>query len=113
MSTPSKGPADYLELGSWNAACFACGRKYKSSTMQQDWKGNYYCDKHWNPRQPQDLVRGVVDNPAPPWVQPQPTDTFQAMCTPNGLSAVPGYAMPGCMVPGYLSPAFNPEGDPN
>lgn len=104
------GRADYLILGDWNTACYECGRKRKASTMQRHWKGYYVCPEHWEPRQAQDFVRAITEKPAPPWVQPM-TDTFTNFCTPNGISAVPGKAQPGCMIPGYLSPAYNPLGD--
>ena len=108
----STGPTNYFAPGDHNAVCFECGRKFKASELIKHWQGYYVCPAHWEPRQPQDWVRGVPDKPAPPWVQPMPEDQFTNYCTPNGLSAVPGYGMPGCMVPGYLSPAFNSEGDP-
>jgi len=112
------GRSDYYAEGEWNAMCAECGRKRKSSEMRKlppgdPGAGLWVCyPEHWQARHPQDFVKGVPDETAPPWVQPMPPDTFADFCTPNGLSAVPGFAMPGCMVPGYLSPAFNLEGDP-
>lgn len=82
MTVPQKGQADHLELGSWNAICSVCGRKYKASEMvkQPDgvgtpWGGGtYVCKRDYRPRQPQDFVRGIPDKMAPPWVQPWPAD---------------------------------------
>lgn len=113
--TPGKGKADYLELGDWNAACAECGRKFKASQMKRlpmgvPGGGMYVCFEHWNPRQPQDFVRGVPDRMSPPWTQPQ-IDSFASFCTPNGMSAVPGEAMPGCAYPGYLSPNYDPDSE--
>lgn len=102
----------YYAPADFNAVCFECGRKFKASEMVRQWQGYWVCRQHFTPRQPQDFVRGVPDNPTPPWVQPMPADTFSTFCTANGVSAVPGYAMPGCATPGYLSPAFNLQGDP-
>jgi hypothetical protein len=34
------------------------------------------CDKDWEPRQPQDFVRGVADYQAPPFTRPEPSDSF-------------------------------------
>lgn len=88
MTVPQKGQADHLELGSWNAICSVCGRKYKASEMvkQPDgvgtpWGGGtYVCKRDYRPRQPQDFVRGIPDKMAPPWVQPWPdTGQFQRM----------------------------------
>lgn len=106
------GRADFYEEGSWNAVCAECGRKRKNTQMSQNWQGFWVCEEHNIPRQPQDFVRGVPDNPSAPWVQPMPTNVFSTQCTPNGISAIPGYAEAGCAFPAYLSPAFNPLGDP-
>lgn len=111
MSFPGKGKADFLELGDWNAQCYQCGRKFKASSLRRYWQGYYVCEKHWETRQPQDFARGVPDNQSPPWAQPMPGYVFGLMCTPNGQSAVPGQAEPGCAYPGYLSPMYNPASD--
>ena len=93
------GRADYLELGDYNAACSMCGRKRKASTMVRNWQGQYRCWEHNEQRQPQDFVRGVPDIVSVPWSQPE-LDSFTAVCTLAGISAVPGLAIPGCMLPG-------------
>ena len=99
------GRADYLALGDWNALCYECGQKFKASMLKRHWQGYRVCPKHWEPRQPQDFVRAIPDIQTPTWAQP-PTEIFGALCTPNGSSAVPGEAEPGCMFPGYLSPMY-------
>lgn len=111
MNTPGKGRADYYAEGDWNAVCYQCGRKRKASTLLRYWQGYYVCEEHWEIRQPQDFVRSIPDVQTPPWVQPA-TDTFAAICTPNGMSAVPGEMEPGCIVPGYLSPMYDGDVDP-
>ncbi len=106
------GPNDYLELGDWNTTCYECAHKFKASEMMRSWKGFYVCPRCWEPRQPQDFLKPVPDNPSVPWAQGPANQIPARFCTPNGLSAVPDYAEPDCAVPDYLSPAFNPEGDP-
>jgi hypothetical protein len=98
MGVPPRGRADYLELGDWNAACSMCGRKRKASQMVKNWQGMYRCPEHNEARQPQDFVRGLADIQTVPWSQPE-TDIDIQICTPNGLSAIPAYALPGCMIP--------------
>ena len=105
------GRADYYAPGDWNGTCYECGRKFKASTMLRHWQGYWVCQQHWEPRQAQDFVRSINDVQTAPWQQPVST-IIGTMCTPNGCSAVPGYAMPGCATPGYLSPFFNVLGDP-
>lgn len=66
------GQADFLRLGDWNAVCYECGRKFKASVMMRHWQGYYVCPAHWEPRQPQDFVRGTKDVQTPPWTQAAP-----------------------------------------
>jgi hypothetical protein len=56
------------------------------------------CTDDWEPRQPQDFVRGVADIQLAPWVRDEAPDTFVLGCT--SMTALPGYASPGCMLPG-------------
>jgi len=100
------GRADYLKLGDWNARCSMCSFKFKAGELTKNWQGMYRCSRCQESRQPQDFVRAVPDIQTPPWTQPQVADDFVAMCTPQGLSAVPGEAEPGCASPGYLSPSY-------
>lgn len=101
--------ADYLALGQWNAICDRCGRKFKSSCLRKDWQGLMLCDRDWEPRHPQDFVRQTPPERAPEWVRPEGEDTFVLVCTPDGTTAIPDLAIPGCMLPGYINP-MNTEG---
>lgn len=98
------GRADYLALGDWNARCSMCSFKRKASTLTKNWQGMWRCPEHNEPRQPQDFVRAVPDVQTPPWTQPGGEDTFVAVCSPNGRTAIPGYATAGCVLPGYIAP---------
>ena len=93
----------YFEGGQWNASCFRCGFKYKSGELRKTWQGFWCCDTCWEPRQPQDFVRSVPDNPGVPWAQDD-NWTFGGpavlQCTVVGKSAVPGYAIAGCSISG-------------
>jgi len=70
------GHADYLRNGDWNAICDACGHKYKFSQLKLRWDGLYVCSYDWEPRQPQDYVKGVRDNQSVPVSRPQAPDQF-------------------------------------
>lgn len=104
-----KGHSDYLKLGDWNAVCYICGFKFKAGMLKRYWEGFMVCESCWEPRQPQDFVRGVPDTQTPPWTQPDPPDQFIPVCTPNSTTAYPGYAQPGCVMPAYISPMFDPD----
>lgn len=99
MGYPTKGRADYLKLGDFNADCSMCGNKRKASELVKNWQGMWRCPEHNEVRQPQDFVRGLPDRQTPPWNQP-PSEIFVFICDLNSISAFPGYALPGCMLPG-------------
>lgn len=99
MGSPTRGPNDFWSPGDWNVACSMCGRKQKASQMVKNWQGLYRCREHNEPRQPQDFVRNVPDIQTVPFSQPE-TDIDLQVCTFNGLSAIPGYALPDCSLPG-------------
>jgi len=70
------GNRGYFKLGDYNAICRVCGFKRKASELRLRWDGVYVCKEDWEPRQPQDFVRGVPDEQAPPWTQPEVRPVF-------------------------------------
>ena len=81
-----RGPRSYLKLGDWNAVCYFCGFKYKASELVRYWEGFYVCKECWEPRHPQDFVRGTIDEQTPPWTQPLPLPSFTYNQTFLGLT---------------------------
>jgi hypothetical protein len=111
MAVQGNGPSDYLSLGNWNARCYRCNDKHKASELKREWEGFYVCVRCWEPRQPQDFVRGIQDIQTVPWSQ-NPGDLFASFCTPAGLSAVPGWAQPSCAVPSRAPAPYLHLGSP-
>jgi hypothetical protein len=103
------GRADFFAEGDWNVACFRCGRKRKASTMRKQWQGYYVCPEHREPRHPQDFVKAKAESTTVPWSQEMPAEVFTMLCDPNGMTALPNKAIPGCVMPGYISPSFYPS----
>jgi hypothetical protein len=99
------GRFDYYEAGSWDVRCDECGFKYKAEGLRLRWDGFMVCERCWEPRQPQDFVRGIVDQQAPPWTRP---DTYNDnyFCTTFGGFPTPGVAVVGCAVVGRSYVAF-------
>ena len=64
------------DRGDWSVLCDACGRKMRASDLRQRWDGLKVCPEDWEPRQPQDFVRGVADYQAPPFTRPEQGDVF-------------------------------------
>lgn len=70
-----------FEKGQHNVICDRCGFKYKSRQLRRQWDGVMACsgpstNDCWEPRHPQDFVRGKPDRQAPEWVRPEPDDVF-------------------------------------
>ena len=57
---------DEYKHGDWNVIDDRSGRKRKASQMLKEWTGRYVHRKDWEPRHPQDFVRGVLDKQNPP-----------------------------------------------
>lgn len=67
--------------GQWNALCDRCGFKFKSGEIRKEWTGLRVCcgpgtNNCWEPRHPQEFVRGKKDKQTPAWVRPEPEDVF-------------------------------------
>lgn len=62
--------------GAWNAICDRCGFECKSYQLSQEWTGLMVCKDCWEPRHPQDTIKGVPDRQALPWTRPEPADVF-------------------------------------
>lgn len=72
------GQSDYLKLGDHNSICDYCGFKFKGSELRGTWDGYEACRTCWQPRQPQDYVRGVLDDQSVEKSRPEGTDVFTA-----------------------------------
>jgi len=66
------GHADYYRSGTYNGICDRCGSKFKFSDLKLEWDGLYVCTANgcWEPRQPQDYVKGVRDDMSVPVSRP-------------------------------------------
>jgi hypothetical protein len=67
---------NHLELGKWNVVCDRCGLKHKNDELQKEWTGLMVCKPCFETRHPQTLLRVPEENPAVPWVRPEPADVF-------------------------------------
>ena len=65
----------YFKKGEWNADCMRCGFQYKSGSLKKDWEGLYVCKECWEPRHPQEFLKGRKDHSSVPWTNKDDTDT--------------------------------------
>lgn len=70
------GQADYFAPGQHNFICDQCGFKLKSNDKRKQWDGLIVCSKCYDPRHPQDFVRGKRDRQSVPNPRPDPDPEF-------------------------------------
>ena len=77
--------------GGWKCVCDSCGLFFKSDELRLRWDGLMVDALCWETRQPQELIRPIPDQPAPPWTRPdvQPTYWYEGNNTP-GCTVVTG-----------------------
>lgn len=93
----SKSPG-FIPGDHW-VVCDRCGMDIRSSDARETWDNLVVCPDDWEPRHPQDFVRGVPENTAARGlVRPPPADIFVDVCSP---SAIAGVAVAGCAIAGY------------
>ena len=64
------------------------------------------CRDDWEPRQPQDFVRGVVDTQVPAWTRPKAQDQFIAVDGPVQQSGIIGVGVIGSFTIGQAPPIW-------
>jgi hypothetical protein len=62
--------------GDYNATCDVCGFEYKASKLRRRWDGFMVCDKDFETRHPQDLIKSPPAEKTPPWTRPESADSF-------------------------------------
>lgn len=91
--------------GQFNAICDRCGFKFKSGELKRDWQGLMVCDKDFELRNQQDLIRVKAERAIPTWSRPRPEDIFLFVsCTLQGTQGVAGIGVAGCMRASFITP---------
>jgi len=62
--------------GDYKAVCDVCGFVYMASELARRWDNLMVCQKDWEPRHPQDLLRVRPERSTPPWTRPEQPDRF-------------------------------------
>ena len=70
------GNADFFAPGDFNRICDQCGRKCKASNTKKQWDGLIVCLDCYDPRHPQDFVRGRRDKQRVPDPRPSSAPVF-------------------------------------
>jgi len=63
--------ANYYQPGGWNVICDRTGFKIKRSGARREWNNAVVRWESWEPRNEQDFLRGIKDEPAVPLARPR------------------------------------------
>ena len=74
-----------FKMGQWRAVCDRCGMDRYSSELRLEWTGLRVCGDCWEPRHPQDYLKGKADRQAPPWTRPEQPIDENNTTTPGDL----------------------------
>lgn len=91
--------------GDWLYQCQRCGFTIYGSKARQEWTGLRVCSKCWEPRHPQDFVRGVHDDMTVPFANSPGAPYFLGANEVNYTLAVEVVADDGVQ-----SPVLSPDG---
>src|SRR5882762_1391216 len=99
--------------GEWNSICDVCGFKFKEKDLKDRWDGLKVCNKDWEPRHPQELIRPMPTERPLPWTRPEPTDQFLNFgtidpatftCSLDGQLCMSDHASADCAIVGNIIP---------
>ena len=77
----------YYKPGDWNVICDRCGIKTKASLCRLTWDNLFVCrGRCWEPRHPQDFVRGKEDRQQVPISRPGIVPTIGTTTLSSGAS---------------------------
>lgn len=90
-----------FKQGDYWMICDVSGVAYRRSEMVKRWDGYWVHKKYWNPRQPQDFVRGRNDRITPQGpIRPDDTSDSTDTVRCKTTSGVAGIAVAGCAIAG-------------
>jgi len=94
----------WFRSGKYNTICDVCGFKFKDTDLRKRWDGLMVCERDWEQRHPQELLRPIPDQVKLPWTRPEGLDQFITAdvgpCTMMNRQSVAGIGVAGCMVAG-------------
>lgn len=69
------GVQEYVSPG--KDRCMRCGFIRGKSKLRKEWTGLLVCrDTCWEPRHPQEFMRGKTDHQGVPWARPEPSPVY-------------------------------------
>jgi hypothetical protein len=59
-----------VKLGDWLAKCDRCADVLYASQLRKEWTGWMVCEQCWEPRHPQEFLKGRKEDENVPWTRP-------------------------------------------
>src|SRR5258706_8408125 len=94
----------WFRSGKYNTICDVCGFKFKDTDLRKRWDGLMVCERDWEQRHPQELLRPVPDQTKLPWTRPEGNDQF---ITPNYIAEI----LQDCTIDGQFCNADHATAD--
>jgi hypothetical protein len=88
-------------VGTWSVICDVCGFRFQNTEVKKRWDGLIVCNKDFETKHPQLTIRVPKEDTSVPFVR-EPNDVFIEVCTIEGKTSIPGFAVAGCWTAGYL-----------
>jgi len=85
--------------GTWAVNCDVCGFRFPSDRLYKRWDGAMVCQKDWETRHPQTLIKVRGERAVPDYTRHNPV-AYATICYLDGLSGYAGLAIAGCMTAG-------------
>lgn len=82
--------------GNWKVVCDVCGFWFPSGETKERWDGLRVCEKDWETRHPQTLLRVNGEQAVPAFIRKEPEPTFAAVCDIVSSSGYASMATAGC-----------------
>ncbi len=91
----------------WKATCHRCGFWFPSTELKKEWTGLLVCEKDWEPRHEQTLIKVHGEQAFPSFVSKDGTDTFSFSCDAYSILPMADFGTADCMIVGTES-TFDP-----
>lgn len=85
--------------GTWAVNCDVCGFRFPSNKLRKRWDGVMACEKDWETRHPQTLIKVRGETAVPEYTRHNP-DEYTFVCTIVTSSGYAGLGTAGCMQAG-------------
>jgi hypothetical protein len=91
----------------WKAACHRCGFWFPSTELKKEWTGLLVCEKDFEARHPQTLIKVHGEKAFPEFVSKDGPDSFVAVCDAYSILPMADFGTADCMIVGIES-TFDP-----